>query len=295
MDPSSSNVKDAADAVKGIVEAVPIYQDVVQPAAQEVGKALQVVAKTVHIALAPVSALVWGYEQIKDFVSTKVAEKLSGVPQEDIIPPKPHIAVPALEALRYTGTEEELSNLYANLLASSMDAKTVADAHPGFVEIIKQLTPDEAKLLSYFSTATNLPIITLREESGPPHGGGIDVVKKLSYFGEEALCQNNELVPTYLDNLSRLGLIKIPENYYYTNSEIYDKLNNHPRTISFKAEIDSRNRAITALISSNPEVASQISQYANKSAIITKQQVQITELGILFIKGCVKEHRKEAV
>ena len=53
-------------------QVVPVYQDVLQPAAQELGKALQTVAKTVHVALAPVSALVWGYDQIKDFVSTKV-------------------------------------------------------------------------------------------------------------------------------------------------------------------------------------------------------------------------------
>ena len=293
MDPSSSNVRDAADAVKGIIEAVPVYQDVVQPAAQEVGKALQLVAKTVHIALAPVSILVWGYEQIKDFVSTKVAEKLSGISPEDIIPPKPHIAVPALEALRYTGSQEELSNLYANLLASSMDAKTVADAHPGFVEIIKQLTPDEAKLLKHFSTTGTLPLITLREESGTPHGGGFDIVKKLSYFGEEAGCENVDLVPTYLDNLSRLGLIKIPDNYWYTDPATYDSLFNHPRTIRFKEDIEFRNNAISGLKAQSPEFAIQLAHIGIPSATITKQHVQITELGSLFIKGCVKDHRRE--
>jgi len=62
--------------VTGAAKAIPVYQDIAQPAAQEVGKALQTVAKTVHIALAPVSALVWGYDQIKEFVSTKVSDRL---------------------------------------------------------------------------------------------------------------------------------------------------------------------------------------------------------------------------
>jgi len=57
-DQGSSNVGDTAKVVKGIVEAVPVYQDVAQPAAQEIGKGLQTVAKTIHIVLAPVSALV---------------------------------------------------------------------------------------------------------------------------------------------------------------------------------------------------------------------------------------------
>ena len=119
------NIKDVADAVKGIVEAVPVYQDVVQPAAREIGTALQTVAKTIHIVLAPVSALVWGYDQIKDFVSTRVAEKLRGVPPENIVAPKPNVAGPALESLKYTGHQEDLRELYANLLAASMDSRTI--------------------------------------------------------------------------------------------------------------------------------------------------------------------------
>lgn len=75
-----NKIRDVVDAVTGVAKAVPVYQDVVQPAAQEVGKALQTVAKTVHVALAPVSALVWGYDQVKEFVSTKVADRLKNVP-----------------------------------------------------------------------------------------------------------------------------------------------------------------------------------------------------------------------
>jgi hypothetical protein len=50
-------IKDPADAVKGIVEAVPVYQDALQPAVREIGRGLQTVAKTIHIALAPVAAI----------------------------------------------------------------------------------------------------------------------------------------------------------------------------------------------------------------------------------------------
>ena len=48
------------EAVSDLVKAVPIYQDTLQPAAKELGKALQTVAKSIHLALAPVAALVWG-------------------------------------------------------------------------------------------------------------------------------------------------------------------------------------------------------------------------------------------
>lgn len=41
-------VHETAEVIKGIVEAVPVYEDVVQPAAKEVGTALQTVAKTTY-------------------------------------------------------------------------------------------------------------------------------------------------------------------------------------------------------------------------------------------------------
>ena len=75
-----NKIRDAADAIKGVVKAVPVYQDVVQPAAKEIGTALQTVTKSIHLALAPVSALVWGYEKIKDYLNKTLAEKLADVP-----------------------------------------------------------------------------------------------------------------------------------------------------------------------------------------------------------------------
>jgi hypothetical protein len=52
-DSKSSNVADIANAVAAVAKEVPIYQDALQPAAQEVGKALGTVAKLVNVALAP--------------------------------------------------------------------------------------------------------------------------------------------------------------------------------------------------------------------------------------------------
>jgi hypothetical protein len=120
-----NKIRDAADAIKGIAQAVPVYQDLLQPAVQEIVIGLQTVAKTIHIALSPISALVWGYDTIEDFVSTRVAEKLKHVPLSNIKTPEPHIVGPALEALRYTGHQEALRELYANLLATHWTPKRV--------------------------------------------------------------------------------------------------------------------------------------------------------------------------
>ena len=52
-----NKLRDTADAVKGIAEAIPLDQDALQSAARELGTGLQTVARTFHITLAPISAL----------------------------------------------------------------------------------------------------------------------------------------------------------------------------------------------------------------------------------------------
>lgn len=205
-----NKIRDAADAVKGIVEAVPIYQDTLQPASKEVGTALQTVAKAIHMALAPLSAMVWGYEKISDYLEKSLTEKLKGVPPERIVTPNPAIAGPALESLRYTAQEQELRQLYANLLASSMDSKTADVSHPAFVEVIRQMTPDEARLAKF-----------LLPKSWYPAVRSVNGNRKEGLFGVSAGHRKLVLdagvrwdwIRSGLDNLVRLGLIRVePEN-----------------------------------------------------------------------------------
>jgi len=270
-----NKIRDAADAVKGIIEAVPIYEDALQPAAKEVGIALQTVAKTVHIILAPVSGLVWGYDMIKDFVSTKVAEKLKSVPPDRMATPSTNIAGPALEALRYTGHEESLRDMYANLLAASMDTKTAFEAHPSFVEIIKQICPDEARILQLFAQPRAFPLLDIRwdySEQNEDRSGGQDLLRNFSTIGQDAGCSFPDLTPRYLDNLCRLGLAEIPTFFTYTAKGIYEPLEQHPTVLAMKSqiEVDSSRKFST-----------------------NRRGLRITELGKQFCRICVISHTEK--
>ncbi|WP_053180869.1 DUF4393 domain-containing protein [Pseudomonas kilonensis] len=232
-----NNVKATIDAVTGLVKAVPIYQDMGQPVAKELGKSLETLGRAINVALYPVSGLVWGFEQIKGFLDGKLATNLKDVPPENIVPPKPNVAGPAIEALRYTGHEESLSDMYANLLAAAMDKNTADGAHPAFVEIIKQLTPDEAKLIAYFMRRQAFPIVSVRADNKEAGQGGYDVAVNVSLFGEKAGLAFPELVPSYLDNLARLGLIDI-RAISYSDKTHYDELENSGKLASHKAEVE---------------------------------------------------------
>ncbi len=264
---TNSKVADVANAVAAVAKEVPIYQDALQPAAQEIGKALGTVAKLVNVALAPVSGLVWGYEQIREFTATKVAEKLKDVPREKIVTPSPHVAGPAIEALRYTGHEESLSEMYASLLATAMNKDTIQKAHPAFVDIIKQMTPDEAKIVRGFAASESInPLISV--QASIPNktlmDGHTTELRNFSQIGHRAGCEFMHLVPAYLDNLVRLGLCEIPEGTSYTNDEWYRPLVENPIVTELIAKIEK----------------------SNCSADIVKGAVLVTDFGRQFALAC---------
>jgi hypothetical protein len=221
---TGSSVNATIDAVTGLVKAVPVYQDAVQPAAKELGKSLQTVARAVNVALMPLKGIVWSFEKIEALFIPKVEERLKDVPPEDIITPKPNVAGPAIEALRYTAHEESLSDMYANLLATAMDKKTADGAHPAFVEIIKQLTSDEAKLISFFMQHRPFPIVNVVAVDQHGAGGEVYMAMNVSLFGKEAGLQLPQMMPSYIDNLVRQGLLEVRRNWAYNGADIYTEL-----------------------------------------------------------------------
>lgn len=222
MEPMS-NLKDGAEAVKGIVEAVPVYQDLLQPAVQELGKGLHTLSKTVHIALSPISAMVWGYDQIKDFVQQSLEQKLSNVPVEKIIPPDLSIAGPTVDNMRYFGHKEELRDMFANLLATAMDSNTAMKAHPSFVDIVKQLTSDEAKIIKLLDNNMSKAFVNLRAYD-PENNHYTEPLQHFSVLPKLAGCEHPELGPSYLVNLRRLGLIDISSTAYSTLPNSYEPI-----------------------------------------------------------------------
>ena len=154
-----SKIAGTIDTISELSKALPIYPDAIQPAAKQVGQTLELAAKSVNIALAPIKVMVWSYDRIEKFISESVARKLEKTPQDRIITPAPEVAGPVLNALVFSGENVNLRELYSNLLATAMDQQTQQQAHPSFVEIIKNLTSDEAKLIRAFLHSDSFPVI----------------------------------------------------------------------------------------------------------------------------------------
>lgn len=259
-----------AKATAEIIKAVPIYDDALKPVAQEVGKALKTVGGVINVALAPLAAMVYGYEFIGAELKTRLERKLTKTVPENIITPSLQVVGPLIEKYKYVHDNDELSDMYINLLAGAMDKNTVQNAHPSFVHVISELSPDEARLLRIISHSKALPKldIKLRLVSDGKDKGSIYIYKNFTLLGVDAGLQYPELTPTYLSNFERLNLISCPVDELgssYTDENLYTALEN--------AEIikELRNRFETE----------------NKKLLIDRRTIQITDFGMLFIDAVI--------
>ncbi len=249
--------------------AAEVYHDVAQPAAQPVGQLVGLVPRAVKAALFPLEKWILGREYNLLETQKLLEQKLANISPELIQPPEPYIAVPALQNISYCMDNEALRDMYANLLANSMTEVVKDGVHPGFVDIIKQLCPDEAKILKYISTHITIPIITLRYESD--NGGGIDVIRNFSNIGEIVFCEKPLDVNKYFDNLIRLGLL---ENggltSFLVNKTFYEPLKNHRLIIQNSSDILVKNSGFD-------------------KANIKKGFIELTDYGKSFCEVCISK------
>ena len=212
--PDENKMEDALNAL-GISEVIPaVYEDLLQPAAKELGSGLVVVARAVTMALAPIEGAVWGYDRIRDWLAVKLTQKLADHDEDSIQQPPLNIAGPAILNLTFTGETPSLREMYANLIAASMDVETAYTAHPSFVRIIEQLSPDEAKILTKLS-GYDVGDSICHEIVDPNLNKRTE---EYLYQQWDKICTNAEIefsenTTAYMDNLIRLRLIaEIREN-----------------------------------------------------------------------------------
>lgn len=144
---------------------------------------------------------VYGLEKVGEWLKNRVSSKLEDVPVEDVVKPSPRIAIPAVQSLIYSMDEEHIREMFANLLAADMNRKAKSRAHPAFVELIKQMTSHEARILEEFRSQQHLRLIAeLRKERG-------STIVAFNFSLQVPGVDGHEM-DRALSNLDRLGLIE---------------------------------------------------------------------------------------
>ena len=220
---SDKNTSLVPDVIKSASDAV--QANLPETAKQTDGVISTVVEFFNNVVLFPVKKanLTFKYklEQFEDDLRKKTAL----IPDENFQTPPVMIAGPTLEALRYAYDEKELREMYENLLASAMDNRKVSEAHPAFVDAIKQMSPLDAQVflkIAEYAQVRCMSITFKIKNSSRVYSKGMP-----DYFVEE-LCDLADpfLISTSLINLSRLGFLNIIDGTI--NDADYDIIKSHP-------------------------------------------------------------------
>ena len=241
------------------------YKDIVRPSAEPVGVMLSLLPRTIRLGLQKWERWIINGEESLRLTESALREKVKIIPEENLCVPEPYVAIPAIQQISYCYDSEDLRNLYANLLASSMNVDTKNSVHPGYVDIIKQLTPDEAKILNGLPPIASVyhPIVDIIRNLGEGRGD-IEIVRNYTTVGNE-ICDNPENIGQYFDNLSRLKLVSIPEDRHLMDDRSYDEIRNAKSVKSI-------------LEQPTPE---------GTSYSLRKKYFYVTDFGVGFMKCCL--------
>lgn len=238
MDAETLNV--VAEVGKAVAKDA--YTDVAHDALASTGSVLGLIPKALNAALVPVRE--WIERKEYNFEKTRrlLEMRLANVKPDDIVLAEAHIAVPVIQAIAYSMDNEMIRGMYANLLASSMTNTMKSNVHPAFAEFIKQLSPDDARVLKYvFSRKDGVPMLTLVSQNQA--GEGYDVVSNFTTLYRDVPgleWRHPDKTAVSVDNLARLQLIVKREDQRYTDKSLYDAL--YEDSALFAVKRDYRHR-----------------------------------------------------
>lgn len=219
MDETSKEIIKQATGV--LTEA---YKDGLSPSIQPIGTVLSYLPRTIRLAFSKWEKWIINGEESLKLTGELLKEKIVHIPEENLCEPELYVAIPTIQQISYCENSKDLRNLYANLLYTSMNIETKSKVHPAFIDIIKQLTPDEAKILNVLAPISMItyPLIDV-EITHLKEGGFNTVTSNFTDIGLNVI-DNKTDICAYIDNLERLKLIEIDPSTTLQDQSIYDKL-----------------------------------------------------------------------
>ena len=205
------------------INIIPKFLDEgVTPVAKECGERL---SDIVSLAFTPIIKAKAVRDKKLELFLEELDNETKKIPEHNLIEPPLNVVGPALEDVgKYYHDQEYLRKRFAKLIASSMNKECYV--HPSFINIIEQLTSDEAKILNILpKKGRHEPIIDICVEK--ENADGIfTIYRNCGILGFEAGCDSPEKISFYIDNLKRLELVEVPQDSYLIDEWRYEKIIN---------------------------------------------------------------------
>lgn len=192
------------DVIEPISNA--LQQNVPETVRQTDGALSTVVGFFNNVVLYPVKKANITFKYKLEAFEDDLKEKVKNIPEENLQIPPVKIAGPVLEALRYAYDEEELREMYEEMLAKAMDKRKAHQVHRSYVDAVKQMEPLDAQVLRriYDYNKISTVHIELHKAKSQQY-----YVNAMPYHYNAALCDLGDpfQISTSISNLLRLGLL----------------------------------------------------------------------------------------
>lgn len=246
------SIKTATSGVALVGELIKAAGDnpKVKEAGENLGQTALTITKTINNALLPLAAVNFAFDKARIYFSEKfqqdISQKASAIPPEQIIEPKASIAGPALQGLAFTHEEANLKDMYLSLLATAMDGRVATEAHPAFVEIIKQLNSEEADLIrGVLQSQAPLAIAEVRITTVGITGWGTLTTHLLNLRGSvTASPVENPRIPAMVDNWVRLGLVEVDYAKHLNAADSYAWVDGRPEVATYRLKYENETQKI---------------------------------------------------
>lgn len=239
-----------------------VYGDALKPGMKAVGHA---VGDALEMCLLPITALGYIPKIAKACLEKHLhsfEEKLNRIPEEKKADIHPQISIPVIQKLLYT-TNDTIADLFINLLTSSANVDMCSNAHPGFVEIISQLSPDEAKIIKYLKGRNDILYAEIKAyvKNGNGYNSYLEKSTLVPFHVNLDFPQN---IGAYYSNLIRLGILEDKAGTYKIANNIYDEIAVRYNFKEYERFVPDRFKKIE----------------------IEKSYYEVTPFGKLFITAC---------
>lgn len=91
----------------------------------------------------------------------EIKEKVFRIPEDKLVEPDMQIIGPILDASKYCVEKIDIRQMFSTLIESSLNIDYCGYVHPSYVEIIKQMSPLDARIFKIIMSATRRPIISI--------------------------------------------------------------------------------------------------------------------------------------
>lgn len=195
------------------------------PAAATLGKALDGAATVV---CSPLLILGTVSKALLHKFSTEINQKINGIPQENRDTSKLGLVIKAMEEARYQLSEDDVRQMYVNLISSTVDNRKNNVVNPRLATVVAQLGTPEAKLLELLFKANNHTILT-SELWGTGKKGNFKNSPTVLYTND-SFFKNYD---SSIDILKSLGVINFPYKRKLTGHEKgYSLINDYLSTLT---------------------------------------------------------------